>query len=172
MPPKGTRPTTDRVREAIFSRLDHEAVLRGARVLDAFAGSGALGLEALSRGAASIVFVESAAPAARVLSGNIGDLALPGATTVVVSKVIPFLTRTDESFSLALLDPPYDLPPVELALVLSVLVHRLEPGATVVLEWSTRGAAPSWPAGLAPVLSKVYGETTVHYARTGGSVEP
>jgi 16S rRNA (guanine966-N2)-methyltransferase len=169
VPPKGTRPTTDRVREAIFSRLDHENQVRGAWVLDAFAGSGALGLEALSRGAKRAVFVDSEAAAVAVIRANAEALGLTKATEVAREKVLPWLARSSRpvdlaTFNLALLDPPYALSPEELAATLAALVPRLTPGASVVVEWSSRSEAPAWPIGLAPTVSKQYGETTVHYA--------
>ena len=169
VPPKGTRPTTDRVREAIFSRLDHENSLRGAWVLDAFAGSGALGLEALSRGATRAVFVESNPVAATVIRANAEALGVTRATEVARERVLPWLSRSTRpvdlaTFDLALLDPPYDLAPSELAATLAALVPRLTRGAAVVLEWSSRGDVPTWPGRLSLVVSKKYGETTVHYA--------
>ena len=169
VPPKGTRPTTDRVREAIFSRLDHENSLRGAWVLDAFAGSGALGLEALSRGAKRAVFVESDPPAVAVIRANAEALGVTKATEVVRDRVLPWLGRSSRpvdlaTFDVALLDPPYDLPPSELAATLAALVPRLTPGAIVVVEWASRSDAPAWPHRFAPTAEKKYGETTVHYA--------
>lgn len=177
VPPKGTRPTTDRVREAIFSRLDHENQVRGAWVLDAFAGSGALGIEALSRGAKRAVFVESDPAAVAVIRANAEALGMEKSAVVVRDKVLPWLARSARpvdlaTFDLALLDPPYSLPPEELAATLAALVPRLIPGAAVVVEWSSRSEAPGWPGGLAPTVSKKYGETTVHYAVASGDGPP
>lgn len=177
VPPKGTRPTTDRVREAVFSRLDHENRLRGAWVLDAFAGSGALGFEALSRGAKRVVFVESNPAAVAVIRANAESLELAKATEVARDRALPWLARSTRpvdlaTFDLALLDPPYDLSPTELGATLAALVPRLTPGAAVVLEWSSRGGAPTWPGRLSPVASKKYGETTVHYAVLTGEDAP
>lgn len=168
VPAKGTRPTTDRVREAVFSRLASEDRLRGAVVLDAFAGSGALGIEALSRGAASSTFVESAAWAAAVIRDNLNDLGLAPSATLVRQKVLPWLRRTEASFTLALLDPPYDLPLAELDATLAALAPRLDPGAVVVLEWSSRSEEPSWTDDVAPAAVKRYGETTVYFAVAHG----
>lgn len=173
VPPKGTRPTTDRVKEAIFSRLDHENQLRGAWVLDAFAGSGALGLEALSRGAKRAVFVESDPAAVAVIRANVESLGLAKATEVARDRVLPWLGRSSRpvdlaTFDIALLDPPYALPADELAATLAALVPRLTEGAVVVVEWSSRSEAPAWPKGLAPTGVKRYGETTVHYAVASG----
>lgn len=167
VPPRGTRPTTDRVREALFSRLDHQDVLRDARVLDVFAGSGALGLEALSRGARAATFVEAAGSAARVLQGNVRELAVSARVRVVKEKALPFLTRSLEEWDLVLLDPPYDIPAAHLAAVLGALAPRLADDAVVVLEWSTRAPALEWPAGLAVERERDYGETRLHWARWG-----
>ncbi len=180
VPPRGTRPTTDRVREAIFSRLDHGDHLRGARVLDLFAGSGALGLEALSRGAADATLVEADARAVSVLRGNVRDL---GATAhVVKERVRPFLARDGNPFDVILLDPPYDIPRVELSHVLEAAAARLVADGVVVLEATARAGEPPWPGSLVPAGSKTYGETAVHFARRGpdewedrppaGTVEP
>lgn len=173
VPPKGTRPTTDRVREAIFSRLDHENQVRGAWVLDAFAGSGALGLEALSRGAKRAVFVESNPAAVAVIRANAETLGVTRATEVARDKVLPWLGRSSRpvdlaTFDLALVDPPYDLPGVELNATLAALIRRLTPGAAVVVEWSSRSEPPAWPRGLVQMGTKRYGETTVHYAVASG----
>ncbi|WP_062378648.1 16S rRNA (guanine(966)-N(2))-methyltransferase RsmD [Demequina pelophila] len=164
VPPRGTRPTTDRVREAVFSRLDHADLLRGARVLDLFAGSGALGLEALSRGAASATFVEADARAAGVIRGNVRDLGAGGRVQVAKERAATFLSRGDQEWDLALADPPYDIPATDLAAVLAALAPRIVPGGAVVLEWSARAGDAPWPAGLEPVASKAYGETAIHYA--------
>ncbi len=173
VPPKGTRPTTDRVREAIFSRLDSENRLRGAWVLDAFAGSGALGIEALSRGAKRAIFVESNPAAVAVIRANAESLGVLRATEIARDRVLPWLGRFSRpvdlaTFDLALLDPPYDLPPDELAATLTALLPRLTEGAVVVVEWSSRSEAPAWPKGLVPTGTKRYGETTVHYAVASG----
>ena len=168
VPPKGTRPTTDRVREAVFSRLDHADAMRGARVADLFAGSGALGLEALSRGASAAVLVEAGSQAARVLQANVRDLGLAGRAAVVREKVRPYLERTDATWDLVFLDPPYDIARDDLTGVLAALVPHLAAGAAVVLEWSTRAGDAPWPAGIAPDRSRAYGETTVHYATASG----
>ena len=163
VPPRGTRPTTDRVREALFSRLDHDDALRDARVLDAFAGSGALGLEALSRGAAHATFVESAAPAARVLQANARDLGVGERARVVKERALAYLTRATETWDVALLDPPYDIARDDLAQVLEALAPLLAPHATVVLEWSSRAGDAPWPAGIEAVRDKDYGETRLHW---------
>ncbi|WP_423463404.1 16S rRNA (guanine(966)-N(2))-methyltransferase RsmD [Promicromonospora sp. MS192] len=172
VPAKGTRPTSDRVREAVFSRLEHLDVLDGARVLDLYAGSGALGLEAASRGAATVTLVDSARPATDVARRNVATLGLTGVRVV---------TDTAERFAAALagpgqapgpgldlvfLDPPYDLGEDALAVVLAHLAVPgvLADGAVVVVERSTRTPEPAWPDGLERFARKDYGETVVYYA--------
>ncbi|MFN3865823.1 MAG: 16S rRNA (guanine(966)-N(2))-methyltransferase RsmD [Demequina sp.] len=170
VPPRGTRPTTDRVREAVFSRLEHQDAMRGARVLDLYAGSGALGLEALSRGATSATFVEAAGSAARVIATNARDLGVTDRSRVIKERALPFLTRSTDQWDLALLDPPYDIAGDDLAAVLSALAPRLAPDAVVVLEWATRAPVVSWPEGLDVERERDYGDTRVRWARWG-SVE-
>jgi 16S rRNA (guanine966-N2)-methyltransferase len=177
VPPKGTRPTSDRVREAIFSRLEHLGVLDGARVLDLYAGSGALGLEAASRGAASVTLVDSARPAADVARRNVAALGLTGvrvateaaeryAASLAGAGPRPAVPGTSAALDLVFLDPPYDLDEAALAVVLTHLAAPgvLADGAVVVVERSTRTPEPAWPAGLAPFARKDYGETAVYYA--------
>ena len=112
-PGSATRPTSDRVREALFSRLEHLDVLQGARVLDLYAGSGALGLEAASRGAAAVVLVEQARPAAAVIRRNAASLAdvLPGVHVRAepVERALAAAPQPQDRFDLVLLDPPYDV---------------------------------------------------------------
>lgn len=164
VPKSGTRPTSDRVREAIFSRLDHADALRGAHVVDLYAGSGALGLESLSRGAAQATFVESATPAVRVIEANIRELGLGARSSVVRERVLPFLERPGPEWDLAYLDPPYDIADGDVVAVLAALAPRLRTHAPVVVEVSSRKRSPEWPRGLQLVQTKVYGETTVHFA--------
>jgi 16S rRNA (guanine966-N2)-methyltransferase len=169
VPGDRTRPTTDRVKEALFSRLDSYGVLAGARVLDLFAGSGALGVESASRGAAEVDLVEQAEKAAGVCRKNaeLVNKAL-GRTVVRVHRtgVQPFLDRlhTHDQWDLVLMDPPYPLPEGELAQVLGTLAPRLAEGAVVVLERSARSPEPRWPAGLERFAEKKYGETMLWYA--------
>ena len=164
VPKSGTRPTSDRVREAIFSRLDHADDLRGAHVVDLFAGSGALGIEALSRGAAEATLVESGTPAVRVIESNVKELGLGTRATVVRERALPYLKRATAQWTIAFLDPPYDIAEGDLAPVLEALVTRMTTGATVVLEMSSRRGTPDWPRGLRVVQSKAYGDTTVYFA--------
>ena len=162
-PGSGTRPTSDRVREALFGRLDAWGAVEDARVLDLYAGSGALALEALSRGAASAVAVEHDRGAERVARRNADTLGL--GLRLVRDRVSRFLaSAAGEGFDLVLLDPPYDLSEEELAAVLGALVQCCAGEAVVVVERSGRSPEPTWPAGLAPLGSRSYGETTVWFA--------
>lgn len=171
VPSTGTRPTSDRVREAIFSALDARDVLVGARVLDLYAGSGALGLEAASRGASSVILVERNRAAAQVTKANVGIVtraAVNGRVegpapeiAVLVQPVHAFLSDSADEFDVVFIDPPYDLSDTELALNLTALVPRLSGEAVIVLERSTRTAAPAVPAGLALERHKTYGETSL-----------
>lgn len=167
--PKGdaTRPTSDRVREALFSILEHQGLLDGGRVLDLYAGSGALGLEAASRGAAAVDLVESARLAVRAARVNVAALDLPG-VRVVADTVERHLAGVPAApFDLALLDPPYALAEDALEQVLDRLAGRgwLAPGAVVVVERSTRSPEPRWPPGLARTGQRRYGETCLWFAR-------
>ncbi len=165
VPAAGTRPTTDRVREAIFSKLASAGALRGAHVVDLYAGSGALGLEAISRKAAHVTLVESSTAASRVIEANVLELGVGTRTRVVKERALNFLRRTPDAFSLAFLDPPYDISRGDLAAVLAALAERLAPDANVVLERSARASATEWPPTLHLVVSKDYGETVVQYAQ-------
>ncbi len=168
--PKGTvtRPTSDRAREGLFATV--AAILgplHGARVLDLFAGSGAVGLEALSRGAARVVFVESDARVARVIRANVAVVALPGGE-VVCDRVERFLRRgpgDDPAVDLVVADPPYAVSGAEVTGMLAALTSRgwLKPGALVAVERATRSGAVAWPGGYIPDRSRRYGEATFWY---------
>jgi 16S rRNA (guanine966-N2)-methyltransferase len=162
---RGTRPTSDRVREAIFSRLDHLGVVEGARVLDLYAGSGALGLEALSRGAAAATLVDAARAATDVCRRNANALGFASVRVARMPAERFVRERPDEVWDLVLVDPPYDVPSAQLQ---EVLGHLAEPGvlgpaSAVVVERRARDAEPAWPAGLSPTLRKDYGDTAVYY---------
>ncbi|UCR89156.1 16S rRNA (guanine(966)-N(2))-methyltransferase RsmD [Mycetocola spongiae] len=168
VPDAGTRPTSDRVREALFSALEARGYLEDAHVLDLFAGSGALGLESMSRGAASAVLVERAASAARVCTQNARALkaALKGPCDVRVAQrgALPFVQDGDETYDLVFIDPPYDLPEADLTALLDALPPRLMEDALVLVERSTRSPEPVWPARLERTASKKYGETMIWWA--------
>ncbi|GGL41117.1 16S rRNA (guanine(966)-N(2))-methyltransferase RsmD [Phycicoccus endophyticus] len=164
----GTRPTSERVREALFSALDARGLVRGARVLDLYAGSGALGLEAVSRGARECVLVESDRRAAATAVANARALGM-GTVRVLTSTVAAALSpdpTEGEAADLVLADPPYDVGEPALEEVLGRLAAGwLAPGGTLVLERSSRSPQPRWPAGLEPLgRPRRYGETTLWLA--------
>lgn len=167
-PVGATRPTSDRAREALFSSLAASLRLDGARVLDLYAGTGAVGLEALSRGADEAVFVESNRSALAVLRRNVETVGLPGAQ-VFPGAVASYLAGEPvPPFDLVFADPPYDLDNFKVTGMLARLSEpgRLAPDAFVVVERSARGSAPVWPAGfITPVREKRYGDSVLWYGR-------
>jgi 16S rRNA (guanine966-N2)-methyltransferase len=173
-PGDGTRPTSDRAREGLFSSLLSElGDLDGLRVLDLYAGSGAVGLEALSRGAARVLLVESDARAAAVIKANIGVVALPGAA-VAADRVERLLGRppNGDRYDLAFADPPYAVTDEAVARVLTLLGDGwLADGALVVVERATRSGAVDWPPGYAAGKSRRYGEATFWYGSYGRGAE-
>ncbi|MEZ5309334.1 MAG: 16S rRNA (guanine(966)-N(2))-methyltransferase RsmD [Microthrixaceae bacterium] len=104
---ESTRPTADRVREAVFNSLDASGFIRGAKVLDLFAGSGALGIEALSRGAGEVTFIENSRPAVGVIRSNVEFLGLDGSSRIIAADVMAYLSTRRDHFDLVLADPPY-----------------------------------------------------------------
>ncbi|WP_154697422.1 16S rRNA (guanine(966)-N(2))-methyltransferase RsmD [Lentzea guizhouensis] len=164
VPPKGTRPTSERVREALFSSLEAMMDLDGARVLDLYAGSGALGFEALSRGAEHATFVESDKRAVEVLKSNAKDLGLAN-VTVVNRTAEAFVAGEGEEFDVVFADPPYAVGDEELAKVLAGVAPRLAGDAVLVVERASRSAEPPWPGGVEPLRAKKYGDTTVYWGR-------
>ncbi len=171
VPVRGTRPTSERVREAIFSALDARSLCDGARVLDLFAGSGALGLEAASRGAESVVLVERDKGAARVATRNAEAVAKAGAARALVEQVAvtAFLQRSGRTFDLVFIDPPYELPGDALSGVLADLAPLLAHPATVVVERARRAAPLETPGDLEVERTRDYGDTTLHYLATTGT---
>lgn len=162
-----TRPTSERVREALFSRLEHLDAIAGARVLDLYAGSGALGLEAVSRGAAEALLVESGRGAATVARANAAAVA-PQCSRVRADTVERVLLAGPGGapYDLVLLDPPYELSEDDLADVLALLVLHgwLAADALVVLERSARSPEPRWTEGLGRPEERRYGETKVWFS--------
>lgn len=161
---RGTRPTADRVREALFSALGERVV--GATVLDLYAGSGALGIEALSRGARACVFVERAAPAVATVRRNLADLDLAAHAQVLHRDAATFCSSPRGGpFDLVFCDPPYELQRSVLVKRLAALrvAGALEPGATAVLERDRRDPEldKAWPSWLALVSRRTYGETVL-----------
>ena len=166
---RDTRPTSDRAREGLFATITSiTGSLAGARVLDLYAGSGAVGLEALSRGAGHVLLVESGGRAVRVIRANIEAVGLPGAE-VITDRVERVLTRgpVGGRYDIVFVDPPYALADDEVARMLTALADRgwLVPGALVVVERATRSGPVSWPAGFEPDRARRYGEATFWYGR-------
>ncbi|MGL5857294.1 MAG: 16S rRNA (guanine(966)-N(2))-methyltransferase RsmD [Angustibacter sp.] len=183
-----TRPTSDRVREALFSRLDHDGWLDGARVLDLYAGSGALGLEAASRGARAVLLVDRDPAAVAAIRGNITVLGEWGSGVDVrgepVARLLAGGPPDGLPYDLVLADPPYDVTGDQLAIVLAGLSDAgwLNRPALVVVERATRDDAPRWPVGWRPLDDRRYGDTRLWFAevplgsmpvaQTGGGQQP
>jgi 16S rRNA (guanine966-N2)-methyltransferase len=168
-PGRDVRPTSDRAREALFGTLGSLLELAGARVLDLYAGSGAVGLEALSRGAGQALLVEAEPRAVAAIRANAAALGLAGRAEVARARVDRLLAAgpAGEPYQLAFVDPPYALPDPELAAALAELAGPgwLAAGAVVVVERSSRGAGPAWPLSLRPVKQRRYGDGTLWYGR-------
>lgn len=164
VPDAGTRPTSERVRESLFGALDAADLVTDAAVLDLYAGSGALGLEAVSRGAASADLVERAPKAAQVADRNakaVGRAVPTARLTVHRAAVDGFLQHGATLWDLVFIDPPYDLGDAELARTLALLLPRLSEDALVILERSSRSPHPDLPEGMVVERSKSYGDTTL-----------
>lgn len=163
VPAAGTRPTSDRVREALFSALEHDPGVAGANVLDLCAGSGALGLEALSRGAGHALFVESDRRAAAVLRRNVDAVGLAGGVVVAAPAATVLRGAAERAYDLVLVDPPYDVPGAEIAGWLGAAAANgwLADGCVVVVERRARDDAFDWPAGLHPLRDRRYGDTAI-----------
>jgi 16S rRNA (guanine966-N2)-methyltransferase len=173
-PGSQTRPTSDRVREALFSAVEASTELVGARFADLYAGSGAVGLEALSRGAAQVLLVESDPRAARIIRENLAALRspaspLPGAARLVTGKVAQVLGTPPEDgpYDVVFADPPYAVPDSDLVAVQTALRDNgwLAPDALLVLERSSRTGPVEWVQGITADRSRRYGETTLWYGR-------
>ena len=165
--PKGdtTRPTSDRVREALFSLLEARGAVRGAVVLDLFCGSGALGLEAASRGAAEVVLVDSSRQAAEAARANVAALGMPRVSVVLANALRHVEGRPSRLVDLAFLDPPYATGEDDLGKVLAGLCDGwLSADALVVVERSSRSPEPRWPSGLVRSAVRRYGETSLWLA--------
>ena len=162
--PRGAtvRPTTDRVKEALFSILQPR--LRGAVVCDLFAGSGALGIEALSRGAASVTFVESNRRALDAIRANLEATGLAAAADVRRADLPQALAVLAGPYDIVLADPPYDLDSETLATLVGGVAGLLADGGVLVLERDRRSDAPTWPTDVRPLPPRRYGDTTLHLA--------
>ena len=163
--PRGrdTRPTPDRVRESLFAMLDGLDALAGARVLDLFAGSGSLGLEALSRGAAHVTFVDQGSGPQAAIGRSIADLDESARTRVRGSRALPAVQRLHEdreAFDLVFADPPYPMGEDELAQLLEAVAGLLEDlSALLIVERSVRSPQPRLPQSLEVYRERTYGET-------------
>lgn len=163
----GTRPTGDRVRESVCNALASIDAIRGARVLDAYAGSGALAVEALSRGAESAVLVDRDRAARAAIEANLDRTGFTSAATVVAADALDHLARSTDRFDLVFLDPPYDYD--RWPELLAAVVARSAPGAVVVVE----GRAPvPVPAPLSVIREKRYGGTVVTFSQMPPSTAP
>jgi 16S rRNA (guanine966-N2)-methyltransferase len=164
-----TRPTSDRVREAFFSALSTMIDLDEARFADLYAGSGAIGLEALSRGASHALLVESDARAARTIRDNIVVIKAGAAARLITGKVAQVLAGPPEGgpYDVVFADPPYAVTDREITEVQQALIDHgwLAPDAVVVIERASRGGSPNWVDGIIADRSRRYGETTLWYGR-------
>jgi 16S rRNA (guanine966-N2)-methyltransferase len=173
-PGRSTRPTSDRTREGLFAAvLAALGTLDGAAVLDLYAGSGAVGLEALSRGASDVLLVEADLKAANIIKSNISAVGLPGAR-LLRDRAERALQRGPDGArprDLVFADPPYAAADAEVGQVLRLLADRgwLATGALVVLERDARSGPPPWPQTVAQDRSRRYGETVLWYGRATGA---
>ena len=167
VPPAGVRPTGDRAREGLFNSLGTLLDLQGVAVLDLYAGSGALGLEALSRGAAAVTFVESSPRVLPVLTANLAAVGLPGGQVLRGSVPTVVAGPAPRAYDLVLADPPYATPSAEVGDVLRSLAGGgwLAPGAVLVVERSSREAPWDWPTPLEGLRDRRYGEALLRYGR-------
>ena len=164
VPKEGTRPTSDRVREALFSSLDAADLIRGSRVLDLYAGSGALGLEALSRGARHVGLVENNAKAAKIIRNNARVVANSGGKEsgsfeVFKESVGSYLSRSRSLWNLVLIDPPYSVTNEELGLVLETLSRQMTRDGVIVVERSVHDPLFTAPERMQMIRTKDYGDT-------------
>ncbi|MFH8841555.1 16S rRNA (guanine(966)-N(2))-methyltransferase RsmD [Streptomyces sp. NPDC017868] len=173
-PGNGTRPTSDRAREGLFSTWESFHGLEGARVADLYAGSGAVGLEALSRGADHALLVEAEPRAAKTIRDNIRSIGLPGAElrTGKAEQIVTGPAPADP-YDLVFLDPPYAVTDADLREILLTLRSGgwLSEDALVTVERSTRGGEFGWPEGFEPLRSRRYGEGTFWYGRAASTCE-
>lgn len=172
VPRSGARPTTDRVREAVFSSLDHRiGGWAGRRVLDLFAGSGALGLEALSRGARRATLVERDRAAVAVIRANAASLGAADASVIIAADASRWRPPPGAEYDLVLVDPPYAVASGTVAELLQGLEDcgALAPDALIVVERPAREDSPPWPDAWPPGQRRRYGETAVWYGGAQGA---
>lgn len=163
VPARGTRPTTDRVRESVFNVLAARLDFEDLRVLDLYAGSGALGLEALSRGARAVLFVESDRRAAEVIDRNIATVGLPGAVVRRGAVATVLGAGAGSPVDLVFADPPYEVGNMEVESVLTALQSCgwLAEGAVAVVERPASSAPLTWPPGWEAWPERRYGDTRI-----------
>ncbi|MDO4685349.1 MAG: 16S rRNA (guanine(966)-N(2))-methyltransferase RsmD [Corynebacterium sp.] len=155
VPPEGTRPTSDRAREGLFSSLQVRFGFQGARVLDLFAGSGALGLEAASRGAEAVVLVENDRKAVDIIRHNAAVVKHPN-VTIVEQKASTYLANAPRNyFDMVLADPPYELADSSVREMLEALIPALVDGAAVVVERHIASPETDWPECFTPTTQKL-----------------
>nr|CAA19190.1 hypothetical protein MLCB1243.09 [Mycobacterium leprae] len=166
VPQWGARPTTDRVRESLFNIVAAQRELTGLAVLDLYAGSGALGLEALSRGAASTLFVESDKRTVAVIERNVTALGLVGARPRCGPVATVLAAGTASPMDLVLADPPYAIDTAEVEAVLATLTTYgwARPGTVAVIERGAASVPLTWPAGWSSWQSRGYGDTRLELA--------
>jgi 16S rRNA (guanine966-N2)-methyltransferase len=172
VPPSGTRPTSDRVREAVFSSVDSELLARGlawpkVRVLDLYAGTGALGLEALSRGAREAILVERSRSAGRILMANVAAVGCPGAQVLVRDVMHLAEMPAPGAADLVFADPPYDVAAGDLRILLALLLRSdwIADGALVVVERPARVRESPCPSDWDEPRRRAYGDTALWYGR-------
>ncbi len=175
--PRGanTRPTSDRVREALFSAVESWCgSLHGLRFLDLYAGSGAVGLEAWSRGAGVVTLVEQDRRTAALISSNARALGFARANVLAASVTATLRRAPAAPYDVAFLDPPYPMSDQAVAEDLQALVAHawLVPGALVVVERSSRSPEPEWPEGFTAIREKRYGETVLWYGHAASTPAP
>ncbi len=163
VPPQGTRPTSAKVREALFSKLEHWGLVDGAHVLDLFAGSGALGLEALSRGAADAVFVDQSRVAMQIVKANAEALNLASKGRFVTRGAAQFLEGIADRFDLIFIDPPYAFSEEALGELLEALSERITPEGLVVVERDARSPRPRLSGSLILEDNRVWGDTAAWF---------
>ncbi len=162
VPKEGTRPTSAKVREAIFSKLDSWKLLQDSRVLDLFAGSGALGLEAYSRGAASVHLVENSRRAQQVIQQNAYGVAGQDRSVKLFRMTASaFLSSEEGPYDVVFVDPPYDWDSAALTALLSQLVSHLSADGIVIVERDSRTPGPDAPKGLVLEEQRRWGDTSV-----------
>lgn len=163
---KATRPTSDRVKESIFAKLENLGVIENAKVLDLYAGSGALGLESASRGASEVILVDKDRSATEVIKENIRlvgkALGSDCLITLQQKEVNKFLVALAGKYSLVFIDPPYELSNQSLCDDLTKLLESLEDRAIVVVERSSRTDEFEVPQGYELLEKKTYGDTAVY----------